>query len=78
MVTELCTLFFANLLLQYSLIGFFQLIFKSSKIIFNYIISQILRAMTLKSTSALHLGTTFCFLLLQVTKFPLRRVQYLR
>jgi len=65
-----------DLLLQYNLVDFFQSIFGSSKVIYNNSISQIPNAMALNFASALDLTTTFCFLLLQVTKFPQRKMQY--
>ncbi|RDX94890.1 hypothetical protein CR513_22679, partial [Mucuna pruriens] len=54
-----------------------HLIFKPSKIIFNQSNLQIPCTIARNSAAALDRATTFCFLLLQVTKFPPRMVQYL-
>ncbi|RDX64693.1 hypothetical protein CR513_56725, partial [Mucuna pruriens] len=48
----------------------------SSRIIFIHNSSHIPCAMARNSASALDRATTFCFLLLQVTRFPPRNIQY--
>ena len=49
---------------------------RSYKRNFNHSASQIPKAIPPYSASALDLATTFCFLLLHITKFPPTKVKY--
>lgn len=62
----------ADLLLQYNFIGPLYLTLKSFWIIFIHSSSQIPKASAHSFASALDRATTFCFLLLHVTKFTPR------
>ena len=75
--TRLCAICIVDLLSRCSLIGFFQSIFMSSKIIFNHCIPQIPKVIGLNSIFILAVDITFCFLLLYVTIFLKKKVQYL-
>ena len=68
-------MFIPNLLSQYDLMGPSHLIRRPLRIILSHNSSQIPCAIALNSASALDLTTIGCFLLLQVTKFPPRKVQ---
>ena len=73
----LCTILIIDFLSQQSLMGLFHLIFKSFKIFFNHSSSKTPWAIVRNFTFALDLATKLCFLLLHVTKFSPRKVQYL-
>ena len=64
-----------DLLSYYNFIGPSHLIHRPSKMILSHNNSQIPCVIALNSTSALELTTTSYFLLLQVIKFPPRKVQ---
>ncbi|RDY11996.1 hypothetical protein CR513_03231, partial [Mucuna pruriens] len=65
-----------ELLSQNNFIGPSYFMLRSSRIIFIPNPSHIPCAMARNSTSTLDQATTFCFLLLKVTRFPPRNIQY--
>ncbi|RDY14094.1 hypothetical protein CR513_00896, partial [Mucuna pruriens] len=74
--TRLWAILIAELLSQNNFICPSYFTLRSSRIIFIHNPSHIPYAMARNSTSALDRATTFCFLLLQVTRFSLRNIQY--
>lgn len=69
--TGLCSMLIAALLSQYNFIGDSIGFFNSSSILCSHRISQTPFPIARYSASALLRATTFCFLLLQVTRFPI-------
>ncbi|RDY12000.1 hypothetical protein CR513_03235, partial [Mucuna pruriens] len=74
--TRLWTILIAELLSQNNFIGPSYFTLRSSRIIFIDNPSHIPCAMAQNSTSVLDQATIFCFLLLKVTRFPPRNIQY--
>ena len=69
-------IFIAAWLSQYNLMGPFKVMPRLVRMIFIQSSSQIPWAMALNLASALDLATISCFLLLQVTRFPPKKVKY--
>ncbi|RDY07787.1 hypothetical protein CR513_08048, partial [Mucuna pruriens] len=74
--TGLWAILIAELLSQNNFIAPSYFTLRSSRIIFIHIPSHIPYAMARNFASVLDRATTFCFLLLQVTRFPPRNIQY--